>query len=205
MPDGLREFLTNVRAAKEQDTAERQAHLRWLKTLTAEQFVRLSRDVVAGLSTEEYAQVVAHIAPDHVLPEPKVDPSADRRRWSLLTPWKKMPTAVRAVIAGLVVGLIMLGAALGVGPALDWWASSTPPVRPTDVTLWPVCPRLDDRVDGCVYKPATNLAWATAAELVRLAEQDLRQLNRHIAANYIPAGATVVVWRSRGKLQGGAP
>ena len=202
MPDRLRKFLAAVKAARDENAAEKQRLINRLKRLTPEQFVQVSRDELQQLTDQEYAAIVRHVAPNHQsarLPEVVRQKS---RRWLLWLVWSGLPTFLRASIAGLTLGFLILGASLAAGPAIDWLDYEMPPVRPKDVRTWPHCPRLSAWVDGCTYTPKNNLAWAQAASLLAVPEAELREANPRIPESYIPAGSLLVVWRYRGSLQG---
>lgn len=196
----LEAFLTNVKAAREERAADQKALVRQLKNLTAEAFVRLPREAMQDLTNEQYDNVVKHIAPGHKLPQPPTEPSRPPQ-WRLRDLWKATPSWVKAAVAALLAGLPMLMAALLVVPAIHWWQSQTPPLRSADASTWLRCTQMNEWVDGCIYVPTTALTWDRAAGLLGMVEGELRQINRHIRENYIPAGATIIVWRKRGILQ----
>lgn len=203
MPDRLRKFLAAVRAAREENAAEKRQLIDRLRALTPEQFVQVSREELQQLSDRDYVAIVRHIAPDHRIPQPHDVTQTKPRRWSVRLVWNGVPTFWRASIVGFTIGFLILGGSVALGPAIDWLDYETPPVRPTDASLWPRCPRLSAWVDGCTYVPTTNLAWAQAASLLVMPEADLRKDNRDIGDWYIPAGSLLIVWRRRGSLQGG--
>jgi hypothetical protein len=200
MADRLRKFLADVKAAREQSAADQAALLGRLKTLTPEEFVLLSRETVQELSDKQYAEVIQHVAPAHRLAEPKEVAPKKVRRWSLRLLWSAVSTQWRAAIAALAVGFLILGATLALGPAMEWWSYRVPPVRTVAAWAWPHCHRLSRWVDGCTYTPTDRLAWEQAASLLAMSEKELREVNKHIAARYIPAGAMLVVWRGRTTL-----
>lgn len=200
MANRLRNFLSDVKAAGEQSAAERKALLSRLKALKPEEFVRLSRETVQELSDKQYAEVVQHVAPTHRLAQPKEVAPKKAPRWSLRLLWSALPTQLRAAIAALAVGFLILGATLPLGPAIEWWSYRIPPVRTVAAWTWPHCRRLSRWVDGCTYTPTDRLAWERAASLLAMSEVDLREVNKHIAERYIPAGAMLVVWRGRTTL-----
>lgn len=203
MPERLSEFLTGVKAAREQSAADRKALLRRLTALNPEQFVRLPREVLQQLSDKQYDEVVEKIAPEHHLPQPAKVARRKRRCWSPARLWNAMPASAWAAVAGLSVGLLVFIATLAVGPALEWWNYQNPPVRSVDASTWPHCARLSVWVDGCTYTAGRHLMWGETASLLAMSELQLREINRHIEQGYIPAQTTLIVWRNRGTLQGG--
>ncbi len=200
MADLLRKFLVDVKAAREQNAADQKALLHRLKALKPEEFVRLSREAVQELSDKQYAEVVQHVAPEHRLAQPKEIAPKKVPRWSLRLLWSALPTQLRAAIAALAVGVLIVGTTLALGPAIEWWGYRTPSVRTVEAWAWPHCRRLSRWVDGCTYTPTDRLAWQQAASLLAMSEMDLREVNKHIAERYIPAGAMLVVWRGRTTL-----
>jgi hypothetical protein len=83
---------------------------------------------------------------------------------------------------------------------MEWWSYRVPPVRTVEAWTWPHCHRLSRWVDGCSYTPTERLTWEGAASLLAMSEPELREVNKHIASQYIPAGAMLVVWRGRTTL-----
>ncbi|MCW5690998.1 MAG: hypothetical protein KIT48_01395 [Pseudolabrys sp.] len=200
----LDEFLTNVKVAREERAADQKALVRQLKGLTAEAFVRLPREAMQDLTNEQYDNVVKHVAPDHKLPQPPAEPPT-LPRWRLRDIWKATPNWMQAAVAALLTGLPILMASLLVVPAIHRWQYQTPPVRSIETSTWPLCDRLNEWVDGCIYVLHRAMMWERAAGLLAVPEAELRRINRHIRENYIPAGATIVVWRARGVLLGDNP
>ncbi|MCW5688235.1 MAG: hypothetical protein KIT76_06790, partial [Pseudolabrys sp.] len=195
---------TTLKVAREERAADQKALVRQLKRLTVEEFVRLPPTEWQDLTTTQYDDVVKHIAPGHKLPQPPTEPSKPPQ-WRLREAWKATPSWLQAAVAALLAGLPMLIAALLVVPAVHRWQYQTPPVRSIDASTWPRCTRLNKWVDGCIYVPTTALTWERTAGLLAIAEAELRQANRHLHENYVPAGATIIVWRKRGILQGDNP
>lgn len=203
MASRLKEFLSNVKAARQERAADHKALLERLKRLTAEQFVRLPRAELQDLTNEQYESVAKHIAPHHNFPQPPAAPM--RRRWRLADVWKVTPGWLQAALLAMLVGLPILMAALMVVPAMHWWQYQTPPMRSMDASSWPHCARLNEWVDGCTYVPSGAMTWERATSLLGIPEAELRDSNTHIPKSYIPAGAMIIVWRHRGTLQGGNP
>lgn len=203
MADRLREFIAEVKGAREERAAEQKTLISRLKAMKPDEFVRVSRDVIEELSERQYADVVRHIAPEHRLPQPSQATAQKSRHLSLRLLWNWIPAIARASVASLTAGFVILAATLMLGPATDWWGYLTLPVRAVDTSSWPHCPRLGPWTDGCTYTPTSNLTWEHAAGLLEMPEQELRNSNRHLAKDYIPAGSILAVWRHRGTLQGG--
>lgn len=203
MTSPLKQFLETVKTARNERTAEAAALLQNLKGMTPEQFVRLPRAMLQDLTNDQYASVVKHIVPGHKLPQPTTKQS--KRASRLRDLCKAMPSWMQAAVAALLAGLPMMALALLVVPAMHWWQYQWPPVRPIETSTWPHCLRLNEWVDGCTYVPIGSMTWERAAGLLAIAEPELRQTNRHIRENYIPAGATIAIWRHRGILLGGTP
>lgn len=199
MAERLKAFLKGVRTLRVQDSAEQSARMARLKAMTPEQFVRLPREELQELTTRQYAEVVRHVAPEHPLPEPREVSDSPGKSWAGLR-WAAIPTGARAAVLGALTGLLVLVASLAVGTTIDWWRYHTLPVRSTQASTWPSCRRLSGWVDGCTYMPVRDMAWDRAAMLLKVPETELRQTNQHINQVYIPAQATLVVWRNRGQL-----
>lgn len=204
MAERLKAFLKDVSTLRAQQSAEQLARIDRLKAMTPAEFVRVPRAELQDLTNRQYADIVRHVAPDHQLPQPPEVVEKPGKSWAGLG-WLAMPTAVKASALGLVAGLLVLVASLAVGPAIEWRHHRIPPVRSAQASTWPPCPRLNGWVDGCTYVPAQDMAWERAAAMLAISEAELRQTNHHIKQAYIPAQATLVVWRYRGQLSQGAP
>lgn len=199
MAERLKAFLKDVSSLREQRGAEQSARLDRLKTMTAEQFVRVPREDLQDLTDQQYTEIVRHVASDHRLPELQEVIAKSDKSWFGLRRIA-IPTAVRAIVFGLTTGLLVLILSLAIGPAMEWWQYRTPPLRSQATVTWPRCHRLDGWVDGCTYVPVRDMAWERAANLLGIPESELRNVNRHIAQAYIPAQATLIVWRYRTQL-----
>lgn len=199
MAERLKAFLKDVSALRAQQSAEQLARMDRLKAMTPEQLVRLPRPELQELTDRQYAEIVRHVAPEHQLPEPQEVSVGPGKSWAGLRSIA-IPTAARAAVLGVLMGLAVLLASLAVGPTIDWWHYRKPPVRSAQASTWPGCPRLSGWVDGCTYVPARDIAWEHAADLLEMSEAELRQANQHIKAAYIPAQTTLVVWRQSGQL-----
>ena len=199
MAERLKAFLKDVSTLRAQQSAEQLARMDRLKAMTPEQLVRLPRSELQELTDRQYAEVVRHVAPEQQLPEPQDVSVGPGKSWAGLRSIA-IPTAARAAVLSVLMGLAVLLTSLAVGPTIDWWQYRKPPVRSTQASTWPGCPRLSGWVDGCIYVPARDIAWDHAADLLEMSEAELRQANQHIKAAYVPAQTTLVVWRRRGQL-----
>lgn len=198
----LRVFLKDVASAKAKGDAADAAVIRKLKTLSADEFARVPRDMLNSLSNEQYKDIVNTVAPHVELKEPEPAPSLAKPKQRHLN-WRLLPRWVVAVFAGLLLGIAILIAASSATPLQEWWSYSTPLSRGMNVATWPRCQRLTRWTDGCVYRVTRGLSWSDAAGLVDLPETYLRWLNSHIQADPIPAGSDLTIWRERFPLQGG--
>lgn len=199
MAERLKAFLKDVGVLRAQQSAEHLARMDRLKAMTPEQLVRLPREELQELTDREYAEIVRHVVPEHRLLEPQEVPEGPRKSWAGLR-GIRIPTAARAAVLGMLMGLIVLAASLAVGPTIDCWQYRTAPLRSEQASTWPPCQRLNGWVDGCIYLPARDMAWDRTASLLQMPEAELRQLNHHINGAYIPAQTMLVVWRRRGHL-----
>lgn len=203
MPDKLSQFLTDVASAKAKGDAADAGVVAKLKGLSPEDFTRVPREILSGLSNTQYADVVGSIAPDLKLKVPKTPPVISPRRRSLggayVVTW--IPRVLVAMGTALSAGAVILLVVINAGPLIDWWSYPQPLFRSIEVRDWPGCPHLDRWTDGCVYHVTQGISWRDAARDLSLPESYLRQLNRHITDNPIPAAASLIVWRERFPLK----
>jgi hypothetical protein len=198
MPKKLDEFLKDVESAKAKGDAADTELIKKLKTLSPEDFARVPRQVLSMVSNQQYADIVRTIAPDMTLKQPKLispSPRLKRRIWSWL------PRPFVAIVSGFLLGVAILCAIIFTPTVVEWWSYATPLTRETDATTWPRCPRLTRWTDGCVYRVKSGLTWTEAAGYLDMPLSNLIRVNRHIQTDMIPAGATLIVWRDRFKLQ----
>jgi hypothetical protein len=200
MTNRLGKFLQDVSALSAQRNAEQRERLERLKAMTPEQFVRVPREELQYLTGSQYAAIVRHIAPTHRPLEPQAAAKQKSEFWAILHK-VTVPTAARAAVLGLLSGFLVWVASVSVSFAIDWWQYRIPPIRSQDASSWPQCPRLNSRVDGCIYEPVQNMAWDRAADLLQIPGTELRQSNRHILETYIPAQSMLVVWRHRSQFK----
>lgn len=110
------------------------------------------------------------------------------------------------VLAGVFVLLVLLS-----GPIFDAVRPLARQVmdagwRPTNVSIWPRCTRLDAYVDGCLYRVGGNATTLVdIADRLQIPATRLMASNTHLRADtrsVLPRGADVVVWRGRLVLGG---
>lgn len=199
MPDKLAQFLNDVASAKAKGDAADAGVVAKLRSLSPENFARVPREILGGLSNTQYADVVGSIAPDLKLKVPKVSPRRRSPRVADVVSW--IPRVLVATGTALSAGAVILLVAINAGPLINWWSYSQPLARSVEVGGWPACPRLDRWTDGCVYHVTAGISWQDAARGLDLPESYLRRLNRHIPDPAIPATASLIVWRERFPLR----
>lgn len=167
--------------------------------LPMEKLAGLSSTSVALLGPGGLAKVVAKKAAkrrtrsaDHLAPTASPEPSKPRSH-------RLRMTFLGAAVV-LAVGLIAERAVPMAARMLD---SGT---RPASTTRWPVCPRLDARVDGCVYGVGGNggLTLEGAARMLAMPPEQLAASNTHLDASIatiLPSGSKIVVWREKLKIR----
>lgn len=202
MPDKLANFLSDVASAKVKGDQAEADIVTKLKGLSPEDFARVPRDVLSGLSARRYAEVVQAIAPELKLKTPiEAAVVAPRPTRSWTEYWSWIPVPVIAVTVSLMAGAVILTAMVYTTPYLEWRSYATPLSRPAQVAKWPRCSRLTRWTDGCVYRVTTGLSWRDAANDLDIPESYFRHLNGHITIDPIPAGSNLTVWRERFPLQ----
>lgn len=206
MADRLALFRSNVRTVAADHRRASTALMNQLKHMTPQELLRLGPDVWSKLSIDQYREVVAAVAPHVKIPaarEEKVesDPKVNRvRRW-----WRaRSPLAQSSCLTVLLTAIVMVATITG-WPALSWSLAPFTLVRSANASNWPACERLVWTTDGCVYIPAIDLNWDWIAWHLHMPTTQLLRINRHLPADYAPAGSQVVVWRSRGRLTGSQP
>jgi hypothetical protein len=200
MPDRLEQFLVDVAEAKAECAAADARLIARLKRLSPEEFVRVPRNVIDGLTSAQYADIVKTIAPAMKLKTEKEPPKTPKKRVQQ-TWWPKIPASIVGIVVGLSVGLLILGGLSGVPRVLEWWSYDQPLVRSSDVSKWPRCARLTRWTDGCVYRVTSGLSWAEVAGDLDLPESYLRNLNNDVVNKTVPAKSDIIVWRERFPLQ----
>lgn len=111
---------------------------------------------------------------------------------------------LRMALLGAVVLLAIGGTVERVAPRLGKLAD--PGVHPTSAASWPVCTRLDEYADGCVYRVGGygNLTLANAAQMLAMPIEKFTASNSHLSiarTTVLPAGSLLVVWRGILKLK----
>lgn len=176
---------------------ERAAYIDRAALMPMGKLAGLSASSVALLGPGGLVKVVAKKAAkrrthstDHQAPTASPEPSKPRSH-------RLRMTFLGAAVA-LAVGLIAERAVPMAARMLD---SGT---RPASTAHWPACPRLDARVDGCVYGVGGNggLTLEGAARMLAMPPEQLAASNTHLDASFattLPSGSKIVVWR--GKLE----
>lgn len=195
-------FRSNVRHVQNDAIKASDELVRRLKRLTPEEFLRQSPRLFARLTQNQYRDVVATIAPQVRLPAaPPPVAEVKRDHWTLGKWWRERSVLVQTLIVTIATTLIftMAGvfAPLGVKATLGHMEV----VRPTSTATWPVCKRLSEYTDGCIYYPSQNLNWQWVALKTGLPVENLHRTNRRINTQWLPANTPVVIWRERGRLE----
>jgi len=201
MADLRRWFRENIARVKaDADNGNRELAER-LKRMTPAEFLRLPRQTYESLTAAQYREIVATIAPDTRLPTPPVmeEVTPDTRTWRDW--WRECSTLMQVLAVTIATTLIVVMATIATPLAWQWLMNRVEIVRPISTATWPVCHRLSPYTDGCVYRPAQALNWAWVAQQLGMSLEELYAANRHLPPQYIPANATLVVWRHRGRLE----
>lgn len=203
MPDRRTTFREDVARIKIDATKASEDLIRRLKRLTPEELLRQPPRVFNQLKLDQYRDVVATIAPQVRLPASDTNEVSEKKRRSfeLKTWWRERSTLAQSMIATVVVSIIFSATGVIAPLAAKWTLSRTEVVRPTVTANWPVCKRLSEYTDGCVYFPTQNLNWDWVAQKLNIPLEILRRTNRHLPWQWIPANAQLVVWRERGRLE----
>lgn len=201
MPTKLKTFLADVASARAKSETAEVDLIKRLKGMSPADFARVPRNVLNGLTNQQYEAVVQAIAPGIELKQEAPPPARPATKPKACLGLRWMPRAAIAAGCAIVLGTLTTMAVLEATPALERWSYSRPLLRAADVTTWPKCPRLTRWTDGCVYRVTSGLSWTDAAGYLDLPETTLRDLNRHIRFPYIPADSSLVIWRYRFELQ----
>lgn len=155
----------------------------------------LSPTSVALLGPGGLAKVIAKKAAnrrppsaDHVAPTASPEPPKPRSH--------RLRAAFLSAVIVVAVGLIVERAVPMSASLMD---SGT---RSASTTRWPICPRLDALVDGCVYVVGGNggLTLEGAARMLAMPPDQLAASNPHLNASFatiLPSGSQIVVWREK--------
>ncbi|MGH6711767.1 MAG: hypothetical protein ACREEK_22695 [Bradyrhizobium sp.] len=201
MADRRTQFRENVANVKRDANNHSKQLVQRLKQLTPAEFLRLPAKTFAFLTTAEYGDIVATIAPGTKVPaappvEGVVAEATTWRNW-----WHTRSTLTQMAIFTAVVTTIFVAVAIGTPGAWKSIMSRMEVVRPRSTATWPRCARLSSYTDGCVYYPNRDLQWAVVAEQLQMPRQELYDANRHLPPQFIPARAALVIWRHRGRLE----
>lgn len=202
MPDQRTAFRQNVARIKADATKASDDLVQRLKKLTPAEFLRQPPQIFNQIKLNQYRDIVATIAPEVRLPVPDTEVSATKaRRFALKTWWRERSALTQSIIVTVIVSMIFSTAGVIAPLAAKWTLSRTEVVRPSTTTNWPVCKRLSEYTDGCLYYPTQDLNWDWAAWKLNMPLETLRRTNRHLPGQWIPANAQLVVWRERGRLE----
>lgn len=201
MPAKLKSFLADVASARAKSEAAEAEVIKRLKGMSPAEFARVPRNVLNGLTNQQYEEIVGAIAPGIELKKEAAPPAnaAAEPRARLHLGW--MPRPLVAAACAIVLGVMAMIAVLAATPALERWSYSGPLLRTADVATWPKCARLTRWTDGCLYQVTRGVSWSDAAGSLDIRETTLRELNRHIRFSDIPSGSSLIVWRYRFELQ----
>ena len=203
MPDRRTTFREDVARIKIDATKASEDLIRRLKKLTPEELLRQPPRVFNQLKLDQYRDVGATIAPRVRLPASETNdvsenktPGFARKTW-----WRERSTLAQSTIMTIIVSAIFSGTGVIAPLAAKLTLSRLEVVRPAMTANWPVCRRLSEYTDGCVYYPTQDLNWDWVAQKLNVPAETLRRTNRHLPWQWIPANAQLVVWRERGRLE----
>jgi hypothetical protein len=187
-------FKAAVQTVKQQSKQETGALIARLKSLSAEEFLRLPPKIVERLSLAQYVDIARTIAPD--TPPPKVSPAApESERHSFI--WT--PKRIYCLAIGLSM-TVSIALAL-IAPEAKRAFSPQSLARSIYAEDWSDCSRLTPQTDGCVYRPTQDLSWEYVAATLQMNIETLRFNNAHLTDTFVPRGARLTVWRNRGTLE----
>lgn len=199
-------FEAKLESAKAEGTAGRQELLDRLARMDMEKLIGLPASSLAILGPTGLARLAA-MREDLAGIARKLDKAASPRSSTDITQvsprQSNQPTGSIAVV---VLSIIVAGVCVDlVRPMLMSWMFD-PGVRSRQTSIWPSCPRLDGRVDGCVYKVGgTTLSLGRVAELTEIPIDRVLAANRHlpkVTDAVLQNGSHVVIWRDRLQLEG---
>jgi len=205
MADDRAKFTDNVRIVADEERQASARLIKRLKRLTPAAFLREPVSTFSRLTTRQYREIVATIAPEVSLPKEAVEdetlPAASL--WErICAAWSEMTTLARALIIGTLISLIGVPLVVVSIPWLYWSLTPMMLTRPKDSTAWPSCRRLAWHVDGCLYRAPVDLYWEWIAVHAAQPVAELKANNPHLPASYVTAKSPVVIWRGRGRLSG---
>lgn len=201
MADQRKTFQSNVARVKA-DARTNSAYLvQRLKRMTPAEFLRQPPHVFAQLTTKQYREIVATIAPNvKILRAPAGEPPTSETR-TFMDWWRERSAFAQSFLAMLSVTVTFSGAGIFAPLATKWALSRVEIVRPISTATWPTCQRLSRYTDGCIYTPSQDLNWDWVAGQIDLPVEVLRRTNTHQPPQFIVRGAPLVIWRERGRLE----
>lgn len=201
MSDLWKNFLEHVARVKEDSKKETEQLVEELKRKTPAEFLRLPARTFASLTPAQYRDIVATIAPDIEMPAATTADGLVARQGSDRHWWRERLVLTQIIVVTVAATMSLTALAVASPWAWKWIVSRMEIVRPVSTETWPVCARLSPYTDGCVYSAARDLDWTAVAQQLGMSPQELYQANRHLPTQFIPAKATLVVWRHRGRLE----
>lgn len=138
------------------------------------------------------------VAPANMIVAPSVLKPGKRGKFVTAAP--PIFSALRGAAIVTVLGAIAVLPVSALGSRIATAGSMLS--RPASVDTWPNCPRLDQVVDGCLYRVERGISLETAGAALGLSPQILLTTNTEFASNSVilPAGTPIIIWRGRGKL-----
>jgi hypothetical protein len=201
MPDLRAFFRSNVRRVQDDAIKASDDLVRRLKRLTPGEFLRQSPRLFAHLTPEQYRDIVGTIAPQVRLPASPTVVEIKRDRRKLADWWRERSVLTQSGLVTISMTLILSAIGMFAPLAVKATLGRMEVVRPTSSATWPVCKRLSEYTDGCIYYPAQDLNWDWVALKLGLPVEVLRRNNRHLTTQWVPVNAPVVIWRERGRLE----
>jgi hypothetical protein len=201
MPDLWKKFVEHVARVKEDSKKETEQLVEQLKRKTPAEFLRLPASTFASLTPTQYRDIVAAIAPDIEVPAATTTNDLVAGRGSDRHRWRERSVLTQMIAITVAATMSFTALALASPWAWKWIVSRMEIVRPVSTATWPVCAQLNPYTDGCIYYPARDLDWTAVARQLGMSPEELHQANQHLPSQLIPAKATLVVWRHRGRLE----
>lgn len=202
MAERRTEFRENVEDVKEDADKDSQRLVLRLKQMTPAEFLRLPSKTFASLTAKQYREIVAAIAPDVKIPKlPRSARYSPETSKTLRDWWRRRSILTQMITATVAITMICVAAAIESPLAWKWILSRMELVRPHSTSNWPVCARLSEHTDGCVYYPTRDLNWSEVAGQLSMSIPEMQQTNPHLPSQFIPATAPLAIWRHRGRLE----
>lgn len=172
-------FKTAVNAVKQRDTKETGAFIARLKSLSAEEFLRLPPKVIDRLSLAQYVDIARTIVPE-IEPEkvdpPTPEPEARSFEWT--------PQRIYGLAISISMTICVALALIAPDAKRLLWPEPLP--RSGYAEDWPTCSRLTPQADGCVYYSHQELPWDYVAAALQMEIENLRTSNTHLTDSFIP-------------------